>query len=163
MSSRHSMCFPRLLSISLLPLPFGFINSSFLYSTFGSLISSQESVDAVREPTWVVYPENSSNSDHVSAKFSNGVDVSTTTEMPLGQSDQHKSRVLSEDSDGTNLQTKTVIQQVTKSESKDDGFQKPEMGQENKATAFKKSTFATESVEQVKRDANYGCSSEAYL
>lgn len=83
--------------------------------------------------------------------------------MPLGQSGQHKSRALSEDSEGTNLQTKTVIQQVTKSESKDDGFQKPEMGQENKATAFEKSTFATESGEQVKRDVNYGCSSEVYL
>lgn len=83
--------------------------------------------------------------------------------MPLGQSGQHKSRVLSEDSEGTNLQTKTVIQQVTKSESKDDGLQKPEMGRENKATAFKKSTFATESGEQVKRDVNYGCSSEVYL
>ncbi|CAL9159810.1 probable galacturonosyltransferase 4 [Musa acuminata AAA Group] len=109
---------------------------------------SQESVDAVKEPTWAVYPENSSNSDHVSAKSSNGVDASTTTEMPLGQSGQHKSRVLSEDSEGTNLQTKTVIQHVTKSESKDDGLQKPEMGRENKATAFKKSTFATESGEQ---------------
>ncbi|XP_039130667.1 probable galacturonosyltransferase 4 isoform X1 [Dioscorea cayenensis subsp. rotundata] len=77
----------------------------------------QESSDALKEPIGVVYFDNSSNSDQISAL--NG------RELSPGRSGEHKSRVLSAADEGDRTENGSVIAQVTSKDSvKDDGLQK---------------------------------------
>ncbi|KAM0943038.1 putative polygalacturonate 4-alpha-galacturonosyltransferase [Dioscorea sansibarensis] len=77
----------------------------------------QESSDALKEPVGVVYFDNSSNSDQISALKGE--------ELRLGRPGEHKSRVLSAADEGDRTENGSVIAQVTSKDSvRDDGLQK---------------------------------------
>ncbi|WOL06394.1 hypothetical protein Cni_G15128 [Canna indica] len=112
------------------------------------LISSLKSVDAAKQPTWTIRAENASDSDQISAHSSDRVAALKTTDLQLGNSGERKSRVLSEDSKGSHLETEKLIHQVTRGEGKHDDVQKPETGKNNNRKEFQKTTFVTPSGKQ---------------
>ncbi|KAJ6802883.1 putative galacturonosyltransferase 4 [Iris pallida] len=78
----------------------------------------QESAGALKEPVGVVYSADSSSSGQILAESSDGV----VKEMPLGESREHLTRVLSATTANEGARSEeSVIEQVTRSESNDDG------------------------------------------
>ncbi|ONK69322.1 uncharacterized protein A4U43_C05F21640 [Asparagus officinalis] len=86
----------------------------------------QDSSDALKEPAGVVYSDNLSNSVQISAKSTDEL----VKELPLGNSREHKSRVLSAAIEGTQSE-KRVIEQVIQRENSDSSQENKE-NQENK-------------------------------
>ncbi|THU57473.1 hypothetical protein C4D60_Mb03t03900 [Musa balbisiana] len=85
----------------------------------GDEIPTLKSVDAVREPSGIVYPENSSNPDQISVDDSGRAVASNTTTLPSGKNGDRKSRVLSQE-DNQKARSETddgaVIRQVSSRE-----------------------------------------------
>ncbi|CAD5180943.1 unnamed protein product [Musa acuminata subsp. malaccensis] len=85
----------------------------------GDEIPTLKSVDAVREPSGIVYPENSTNPDQISVHDSGRAVASNTTTLPSGKNGDRKNRVLSQDNNQTapsETDDGAVIRQVTSRE-----------------------------------------------
>ncbi|WOL19205.1 putative galacturonosyltransferase 4 [Canna indica] len=73
----------------------------------------QELTNSVKEPIGVVYFDNSNNSNQVQTTTEDGFETSNAEELPLGKSEEHKSRVLSAAVDEENLpERESVIKEV---------------------------------------------------
>ncbi|KAJ8500981.1 hypothetical protein OPV22_011533 [Ensete ventricosum] len=86
-----------LLPIVLYTDPLATQPSSFADIHLGDEIPIVKSADAVREPTGIVYPENSSNPDQISDHDGGRAVASNTTTLPSCKSGDRKSRVLSQE------------------------------------------------------------------
>ncbi|CAL9210883.1 unnamed protein product [Musa hybrid cultivar] len=93
---------------------------------------SQESTNSVKEPVGVIYSDNSSNSNQIPTDPVDGFASSTTAELPLGKSEEHKSRVLSAAVDERSRpEREAVIKEVTNGVI-GNGLEKPESVEEHK-------------------------------
>lgn len=103
-----------------------------------------EKSDVLKEPIGIIYLDDSGNSslnsvglDSENSNAVTGGEIGTSTEeLPLGRSREHKTRVLSTTEGGSESGQENVIQQVTDGsheEDKRNGLQKPESNAENES------------------------------
>ncbi|URD97112.1 Glycosyl transferase family 8 [Musa troglodytarum] len=100
---------------------------------FSPKFSASELTNSVKEPIGVVYSDNSNNSNQILTTPKDGSKDSTAKELPLGKSEEHKSRVLSVAVDERSLpETEGVIKEVTDGVTGNNSLEKPESAEENK-------------------------------
>ncbi|XP_065003435.1 probable galacturonosyltransferase 4 isoform X1 [Musa acuminata AAA Group] len=91
-----------------------------------------ELTNSVKEPIGVVYSDNSNNSNQILTTPEDGSKDSTAKELPLGKSEEHKSRVLSAAVDERSLPEEGVIKEVTDGVTGNNSLEKPESVEENR-------------------------------
>ncbi|KAG6504478.1 probable galacturonosyltransferase 4 [Zingiber officinale] len=111
-------------------------------------IPFQESLGAVKEPAWPIFPKKLSDSNQIHAHSGNDAPVSGAREIYLSNAGDRPNRVLSEDIKGTRSEAESRIKQVTNEEGKHAGLQEGETKGEEMPTKFHKTISKTLSVNQ---------------